>query len=81
MSLDPTNRPAMFDGMELLMRLNTATLVVRDTSRIKKGGATCQLEAMADLQIAADLPQMLKMVRHKPSSLRHDSHVSKPPYE
>lgn len=43
-------------------QLNTVTDVVRDPTRIKTSGATCQLEAFADLQIAADLPQLLKMV-------------------
>jgi len=38
------------------------TDVVRDPTRIKTSGATCQLEAFADLQIAADLPQLLRMV-------------------
>eukprot|EP00959_Pyramimonas_sp_CCMP1952_P288370 6030193-Pyramimonas_sp.AAC.1 len=48
--------------MELLMRLNCVTDVVRDGTRIKQKGATCQLEAKAELAIAADLPGVLKMV-------------------
>jgi hypothetical protein len=43
-------------------QLNTVTDVVRDPTRIKASGATCQLEAFADLQIAADLPQLLRIV-------------------
>jgi hypothetical protein len=61
-SLDPVNRPKMFDGMELTMRLNCTTDLVRTTSRINSEGATCQLEARAELAIAAELPGMLKMV-------------------
>jgi len=61
-ALDPENRPEVFDDMELLMRLNTVTDVVRDQSRIKQEDATCQLEAKAELAIAADLPGVLKMV-------------------
>jgi len=61
-SLDPVNRPKMFDGMELTMRLNCITDLVRTTSRINSEGATCQLEARAELAIAAELPGMLKMV-------------------
>lgn len=60
-SLDPVNRPKMFDGMELTMRLNCRTDLVRTASRINSEGATCQLEARAELAIAAELPGMLKM--------------------
>jgi len=60
-ALDTEGLPQMFKGMELLMKLNCVTDVVRDTSRLKTPGATCQLEAFADLQIAADLPKVLKM--------------------
>lgn len=54
-SLDPKGLPSTFEGMELLMRLYCVTEVTRPSNN-----GTCQLDALADLQIAADLPGILK---------------------